>query len=403
MRTLPIICPPPGYESQRAARAFTLVELIAAMAVLTLIVVSLGQMLSTASSTITGVGQHIDSDSEARLILDRMADDFAGMAKRPDLNFYFHHQTSNGTQAGSGTPAGNDALYFFSSATGYFASSDVNGATAATQNSFSLVGYRINDNIGGQTTGRFQLERLGRGLHWYDTSMASSNGPATQTVYLPMTIFTTASNRGGSSGSYDKVLSDPYNNSSNLNPAPTDVPQWDVIGDQVVRFEFCYLLKDGTLSDIPVSYVGNGLQNNVGATTGPTAGNDSSVGYTSGSRWYDRTGEIGYMCVSGAAGAAVWMPVGLQDTRAVVVAIALLNQRNRGITSAAVLSSLVGALADFTTPTPAPNPTPSSTAPSLMAASWQNTLSAAGFASSIGLAPKAAANIRIYQRYFYLN
>ena len=381
----------------RDRRAFTLIEIVASMAVLSLIVVSMSQLLDNASDTTIGIDKHIDSDSEARLVLDRMADDFTGMAKRPDINYCFHHQTANGTQGGSGTPAGNDALYFFSAATGYYASTDANGTTAATQNPFTLAGYRINDYIAGQSTGRFQLERLGRGLHWYDSTMTSPDGPTTAAVYLPLAIFTTSSN----TGSYDKVLSDAYNNSSNLNPDPTSVPQWDVIGDEVVRLEFCYLLKDGTLSDIPVTYIANGLKNNVGvAVSGaPTASSDVNSGYASGSRWYDRTAEIGYVCVSATAAAAIWMPVGLQDTRAVVVSIALLDPRSRSLTGATALGNLVGALADFSVSSTDPN----TSQPYLMATAWRKTLTQKNFASTIGMPATAVANVRVYQRYFYLN
>ncbi len=41
----------------------------------------------------------------------------------------------------------------------------------------------------------------------------------------------------------------------------------------------------------------------------PTIGDDSSLGYTPGSRWYDATGKALYMCTDATAGAAVWLSI----------------------------------------------------------------------------------------------
>ena len=46
------------------------------------------------------------------------------------------------------------------------------------------------------------------------------------------------------------------------------------------------------------------------ATAPPTAGDDSSSGYATGSLWYDTTANRLYWCASAAAGAATWIEVG---------------------------------------------------------------------------------------------
>ena len=376
-------CPRSPHPGKRGTRAFTLIEVLASMVVLTLLVTAMAQLLNSATSTSTGVGKRIDADSQARLVLDRMADDFSGMAKRPDIDFYFHHQ------------AGNDALYFFSSATGYYPAVDPNGTGVATENPFSLAGYRVSDQVSGGS--RYELERLGRGMHWYDTAAGAANGTASAVVYLPAIIVDPAAG----TGSYSKVLTDPYNNSSNLNPDSSSVPEWDVIGDQVFRLEFCYLLKDGTLDEIPASHANTTVTHNLGTsvTRAPTVNDDTGAGYASGSRWYDRNAEVGYVCVSATAGAAVWMPLGLQDTQAVVVAVASLDKRSRLLASAASLSQLTSALKDFSVT----NTDPVTKKPYLMAASWMQTINQAGFAASVKLPPTATAAVHVYQRYFYLN
>ena len=67
--------------------------------------------------------------------------------------------------------------------------------------------------------------------------------------------------------------------------------QWErgvahAIADQVFRFEYCFLLKDGTYSNIPV-LTSNGLQNNTTASAPPAPTNDSTQSYSTGSRWFD--------------------------------------------------------------------------------------------------------------------
>ena len=41
----------------------------------------------------------------------------------------------------------------------------------------------------------------------------------------------------------------------------------------------------------------------------PTAGDDSTLGYSPGSRWYDATAKVLYMLTDATAGAAVWLSI----------------------------------------------------------------------------------------------
>ena len=190
------------------------------MSVLALLVLMISQLVNNTVLTTVATGKRIDADSQARLIFDRMGSDSAGIAKRPDANYYFHHQP------------GNDALYFFSDATGYFAGGDAAGGGDAVRNSLTLTGYRVSNQISNGT--RFEMERLGRGLHWYDASPGTSaNGPLTAMVYLPLTI----------ANAFNNVIADPYNNSSNLRPGSaatdTNVPGGDklTVADYMVKAE----------------------------------------------------------------------------------------------------------------------------------------------------------------------
>src|SRR5436189_6415654 len=71
-----------------APAAFTLVEIMVAVAVLTILIVLATQLLNSASA-ITRVGvKHINTDTQARAVLDRIGMDIGKMIKRSDLDYY---------------------------------------------------------------------------------------------------------------------------------------------------------------------------------------------------------------------------------------------------------------------------------------------------------------------------
>src|SRR5207245_4228057 len=73
---------------QRRSGGFTLTELLVSMGVLVLLVLLFTQLLNSAA-TITILGhKQMDTDSQARQLLDRMAIDFAQMVKRSDVDYY---------------------------------------------------------------------------------------------------------------------------------------------------------------------------------------------------------------------------------------------------------------------------------------------------------------------------
>jgi len=114
---------------------------------------------------------------------------------------------------------------------------------------------------------------------------------------------------------------------------------YQAIGEGVFRLEYCYLLKDGTFSTTPFIAPHTTAQ-------------------------------------------------GLQDVSAIVVALAILDLNSRKI--APDLEKLSQALPDASPPT-------------LMAEAWKNAITSSNFASSAGIPQVAAGQVRIYQRFFYLN
>ena len=83
----------------RPSRGFTLIELLASMSVLVLLLVTVAQMINATVTVTTAGGRHLDADAQARLVLDRMAVDFAQVVKRADVDYYFQ---KNGSGASGG-------------------------------------------------------------------------------------------------------------------------------------------------------------------------------------------------------------------------------------------------------------------------------------------------------------
>jgi len=194
-----------------------LAELLVTVVVLVLLVLLFTQLLNSAA-TITTLGlKQMDADAQARQLLDRMAIDFAQMVKRNDVDLF-----AKGTLAPNsvgGTMAGNDQIAFYSAIPGYYPST-------GSQSPVSLVAYRVNSLSG--ATAFNKLERLGKGLVW--NGVSSTNTPV---VFMPLTI----------SGTWSAATS-----------SSTADSDYEVIGPQVFRFEYCYLLTaTGSLSITPPS------------------------------------------------------------------------------------------------------------------------------------------------------
>src|SRR5438477_12103505 len=129
----------------RTSDGFTLVEVLVSIVVTALIVVMAGQLIKSATAVATSAGKHIDTDIQARAVLDRMAVDLAKMLKRNDVDYYIKapvgyknpNAHGNGKHLRSGQP-GNDQIAFFSQVPGY------NSTTSTLVSPLSLVAYRIN-------------------------------------------------------------------------------------------------------------------------------------------------------------------------------------------------------------------------------------------------------------------
>jgi len=207
-----------GSQSRGYKSGFTLTELLITVGVLVVLVLLFTQLLNSAA-TITTLGhKQMDADSQARQLLDRMAIDFAQMVKRSDVDFF-----AKGTLAPKsvgGTMAGNDRIAFYSAVPGYY-------PATGSQSPVSLVAYRVNALNG--ATAFNKLERLGKGLVW--NGVSSTDTPI---VFMPLTLSATWP------AATSPTLADPGGN-------------YEIIGPQVFRFEYYYLLTNGTLSITPAT------------------------------------------------------------------------------------------------------------------------------------------------------
>ncbi len=189
---------PPG------SRGFTLLEILSAVAVLTLMLVLVNQLTLSAMAVMSLSGRHIDSDTEARLIFNRMAVDFSRMLKRTDIDYSSFKQPLN-------LQTGNDRCAFYSETSGYF--SGTSQPAGSGRGDVSLVAYRIAND---PTTGTPGLHRMGKGLGWEPDPSGSA---WSNVAFLPVTF------------------NDRW---PNLFTSDTD---YRPIGEQVFRIEYTYLLK----------------------------------------------------------------------------------------------------------------------------------------------------------------
>jgi type II secretory pathway pseudopilin PulG len=285
---------PSGFRKRN--EAFTLVEMLVAFAVLAIIVVFVTRLFNTATRVTTTGNKHMDADAQARLLLDRMAIDFWQMIKRPDVDYYL--------KSVANSQNGNDQIAFFAQVSGYYPST-------GSQSPLSLVSYRINSANGSTTFNR--LERMGKGLVW--NGVSPSNMPI---VFLPLTIATNWAAATNASSDSD----------------------YEVLGPDIFRFEYFYLLKNGNVSETPW---------------------DTTAGHTNVN--------------------------GMQDVAAICVSIAVVDPQSKGLLSDAQTTTLASGMNDFVP----------SMRPGELSAQWQSVLD-----STTDMPRPAISSIRLYERSFDL-
>lgn len=353
-------------QSLHAGSGFTIIELLVSMAVLSLMIALVAQLMNSATTTTTLSGKQAEADNIARAAFNVMESDFGGMVIRPDADYFFYKNNQSGTPTGSAAP-GNDSMWFYSNAPSYF-TSGTNSAAANDRASIAFVGYRIptvnnRPDKGGTTSNAtglypsYALERVGLPMqrrhdyapHYLTWPAPSPGATASPNPYSNSTI------RGGSRFNdinYPMLGSAPYTDGAfRTSHAPTHV-----IAAEVFRMEFCFVKKDGTYF-IP-------------GTPDTTATSKASVDAATDMRG-----------------------IGTGDVKGVVVAIAVLDAKSRAVVSPD-LKLAAGALKDIQQTDLDASP------PKLMAQKWTENLADPSFATTAKIPVVAASQIRVYQRTF---
>ena len=241
---------------RRTAAGFTLVELLISIAVVVIITLMASQLMTSATAITRTGNKHFDTDTQARVVLDRMALDFAKMVKRTDVDYYIKqpnkyngHGNGHGCGQGRNGDKGSDQIAFYSQVPGYYPS-----ATPAAQSPISLVAYRVNEGSNGARYGT--LERMAKGLLWngventtgtnakYPIVFATGQFPSSTQGSCPYAgttgFWAVSPNQGGWSAAI-----------CNDNGQWSQDNDYEVLGPGVFRFEYYYLLKNGRVTDWP--------------------------------------------------------------------------------------------------------------------------------------------------------
>jgi len=368
------------------------------MGVLVVLVLLFTQLLKSAATVTTLGHKRMDVDSQARQVLDRMALDFAQMVKRSDVDYYLKSSwfaSSTPTPAPTGVrfvkQLGNDTIAFYSGVPGYYTS----GSTSTQQSPVSLVAYRVNSI---PTSASYnKLERMGKGLVWNAVSTTD-----TPVVFMPIPIASPI----------------PTPELPSLLPDPTPAPAWpeiansatgwsnsEVIGPQVFRFEYYYLLKSQTNAAAPTptptpyTSIFSDTPWDTRICACPTA---SPIVTPTPTGTPIATPTPPLLCCHTA-------PEGMQDVAAVVVVMAVIDPTSKALLNTvdptgAKLKRLNGndglpaVLTDWGDASYATQ-TQWQTTPGLLSAQWRAAIDA----NSVGLPQPAISGIRMYERTLYLS
>src|SRR5438874_1946093 len=116
----------------------------------------------------------MNSDSQARQLLDRIEIDFVQMIKLSDVDYYLKSNPSpSPTQYRYAQQQGNDIIAFYGAVPGYL-------PTSNHKSPISLVAYRVNSDSSPSSYNKYnKMERMGKGLLWNGAPSPSPTPPGT--------------------------------------------------------------------------------------------------------------------------------------------------------------------------------------------------------------------------------
>ena len=246
-------------RARSASAGFTIAEVLVSVFVLVLLTLMFTQLMTTSTGITRTHHKQFDTDTQARVVLDRMALDFAQMIKRTDVDYYVKqrvykgHGNGHGCGQARGSDLTSDQIAFYSQVPAY--NPDPSTFSSTKQSPLSLIAYRVNESNSGQDAARYgRLERMSKGLLWNGVSNGIGNG---NSVYYPIVFQTGQIDSsctgnscpcGGTIGPWADKWSGAI---CNTNQGASRDPDYEVIGPGVFRFEYYYILKNGRVTDWP--------------------------------------------------------------------------------------------------------------------------------------------------------
>ena len=330
-------------KNDSSLRAFTLVEVMVSMTVLVLLIVLIAQILSQASATITRSTKQMDVASQAGTALDRIGSTLGSIKIAQGVVPVVYKNTPNETGKKSGIT--NDGFAFLS-----------NGRTrnrASVTAPFirmSMMGYRV-------TSEKESLMNNAEVpmLSWGDGTISFS---------------TASGNVQTSSQAKSSLMTAIQTVAKDLETGNQNMVNFQTLGSGIFRFEVCFLLDDGTVVSTPPRDV------NFPAATNPTL-----------------TGDAYAVAVSSETSA----DVNKRYVKAFIVGLAGLDLRSRELVGTNGVN-LYKLSEDF------PDPATINQTPLQAWDFTSDTTAAKALRSKISnYPPPILQNLRVYQRYFYLN
>jgi prepilin-type N-terminal cleavage/methylation domain-containing protein len=217
-------------SEQSQLQAFTLVELLVAVAILALLLGFVMRLLSGTSATVTASNKQIETASLARIALDRFGADFSGAVLNGGATALHYSESGD---------AGNSTIGFVSTSRARGPTTQTNPWTFDTRSAF--VGYRVRlvaQNIG-VNIGTPSLPCLNRGDGRFTLSKADISSNLAS--YNLWDVFGTGS------------LRMPNDLTAN-NTADSHILNWQVIGNAILRLHVTFVLDNGAITQTPPMY-----------------------------------------------------------------------------------------------------------------------------------------------------
>ncbi|MES2309510.1 MAG: type II secretion system protein [Verrucomicrobiota bacterium] len=157
----------------RSKRCFTLIEMLVAIGVLTILGALIAQVISATSRGSHSSNQIVDSSGQARLVLDRLGMDLANMPKRTDMDYVFDAENKG------------DVLRFISQV-----------SAPRGDRGVALVGYQMQNDSENKPF-------LARGVHGYEWNEAGFMGITSKGT--PVSLLSLTGDLGLSDSEYDAL------------------------------------------------------------------------------------------------------------------------------------------------------------------------------------------------------